>query len=122
MPNKTERARVEANQYLERLCGSTSTTLLSDSNGATFSSKLSPSSSYTSHPLHRVSNAFSHMINPMISTRAYLDIEPVRLYLSLEALRQGKVVVLDEDCSSDDSSASMGIWVEDSGTVSPQDS
>lgn len=52
---------------------------------------------------------FGHMINPMVTTRSYMNIEPVRLHLSLKALRRGVVQITNEQ---DDPT---GIWVEDSG-------
>ena len=67
------------------------------------------------HRKHSVNGMFSHTINPMVSTRAYMDIDPVRLCLSLEALRQGKVVVLEDE--AEESTEMTGIWVEDSGIV-----
>ncbi|KAF9289373.1 hypothetical protein BGZ68_009487 [Mortierella alpina] len=57
-----------------------------------------------------ISSMFGHMVNPMITTRSYLDIEPVRLYLSLQSLRRGIVEVTTEEENPN------GIWVEDSGT------
>jgi len=55
---------------------------------------------------------FGHMINPMVTTRSYMNIEPVRLHLSLKMLRRGVVQITNEQ---DDPT---GIWVEDSGIVS----
>ncbi|KAF9112954.1 hypothetical protein BGX27_002500 [Mortierella sp. AM989] len=52
---------------------------------------------------------FGHMINPMITTRSYMGIEPVRLHLSLKALRRGMIQVTTEQEDP------TGIWVEDSG-------
>ncbi|KAG0004908.1 hypothetical protein BGZ79_007696 [Entomortierella chlamydospora] len=52
---------------------------------------------------------FGHMINPMVTTRSYMGIEPVRLHLSLKALRRGIVQVTTEQEDP------TGIWVEDSG-------
>ncbi|KAF9984747.1 DIP2 disco-interacting protein 2 C [Mortierella antarctica] len=57
-----------------------------------------------------ISSMFGHMVNPMITTRSYMDIEPVRLYLSLQSLRRGIVEVTTEEEDPN------GIWVEDSGT------
>ncbi|KAF9981742.1 hypothetical protein BGZ65_003622 [Modicella reniformis] len=56
-----------------------------------------------------INSMFGHMINPMITTRSYMNIEPVRLHLSLKALRRGVVQITNEQ---DDPT---GIWVEDSG-------
>lgn len=55
---------------------------------------------------------FGHMINPMVTTRSYMNIEPVRLHLSLKALRRGTVQITTEQEDP------TGIWVEDSGIVS----
>ncbi|KAG0292123.1 hypothetical protein BGZ98_002723, partial [Dissophora globulifera] len=52
---------------------------------------------------------FGHMINPMVTTRSYMNIEPVRLHLSLKALRRGVIQVTTE------LEDPTGIWVEDSG-------
>ncbi|KAI8602045.1 hypothetical protein EDD21DRAFT_89405 [Dissophora ornata] len=52
---------------------------------------------------------FGHMINPMVTTRSYMNIEPVRLHLSLKALRRGMVQVTTEQEDP------TGVWVEDSG-------
>ncbi|KAF9939457.1 hypothetical protein BGZ67_009493 [Mortierella alpina] len=52
---------------------------------------------------------FGHMINPMVTTRSYMNIEPVRLHLSLKALRRGTVQITTEQEDP------TGIWVEDSG-------
>lgn len=55
---------------------------------------------------------FGHMINPMVTTRSYMNIEPVRLHLSLKALRRGTVQITTEQEDP------TGVWVEDSGIVS----
>ncbi|KAF9933672.1 hypothetical protein FBU30_004915 [Linnemannia zychae] len=52
---------------------------------------------------------FGHMINPMVTTRSYMNIEPVRLHLSLKALRRGTVQITTEQEDP------TGVWVEDSG-------
>ncbi|KAI7826976.1 hypothetical protein BC939DRAFT_395221 [Gamsiella multidivaricata] len=52
---------------------------------------------------------FGHMINPMVTTRSYMNIEPVRLHLSLKSLRRGVIQVTTEQEDP------TGIWVEDSG-------
>ncbi|KAF9897241.1 hypothetical protein BX616_005938, partial [Lobosporangium transversale] len=52
---------------------------------------------------------FGHMINPMVTTRSYMNIEPVRLHISLKALRRGIVQVTTEQEDP------TGIWIEDSG-------
>ncbi|KAF9902805.1 hypothetical protein EC991_004540 [Linnemannia zychae] len=57
----------------------------------------------------RLNGMFGHLVNPLITTRASMDIEPVRLHISLNALRRGLVEITTE---LDDPS---GVWVEDSG-------
>lgn len=59
-----------------------------------------------------INTMFGHMINPMITTRAYMNIEPIRLHLSLKSLRRGTVQITTEQEDP------TGIWVEDSGIVS----
>ncbi|KAF9316871.1 hypothetical protein BG003_001461 [Podila horticola] len=56
-----------------------------------------------------INTMFGHMINPMVTTRAYMNIEPVRLHLSLKSLRRGTVQITTEQEDP------TGIWVEDSG-------
>ncbi|KAF9192315.1 hypothetical protein BGZ50_008679 [Haplosporangium sp. Z 11] len=58
----------------------------------------------------RINSMFGHMANPLITTRSYMHIEPVRLHLSLKSLRKGLVKVTTEEEDP------TGIWVEDSGT------
>ncbi|KAF9332496.1 hypothetical protein BGZ91_011683 [Linnemannia elongata] len=57
----------------------------------------------------RLNGMFGHLVNPLITTRSSMDIEPVRLHISLNALRRGLVEVTTEH---DDPT---GIWIEDSG-------
>lgn len=59
----------------------------------------------------RLDGMFGHLVNPLITTRSSMDIEPVRLHISLNALRRGLVEVTTEH---DDPT---GIWIEDSGIV-----
>ncbi|KAG0371320.1 hypothetical protein BGZ54_006609 [Gamsiella multidivaricata] len=88
------RPRTEAQQALERrLCGT---------------SPHDPAGFHIART--HISGMFGHMSNPMVTTRSYMNIEPVRLHLSLKSLRRGVVEVTTE---KDDP---MGIWVEDSGT------
>lgn len=56
-----------------------------------------------------INTMFGHMINPMVTTRAYMNIEPVRLHLSLKSLRRGTVQITTEQEDP------TGVWVEDSG-------
>ncbi|KAF9585149.1 hypothetical protein BGW38_003700 [Lunasporangiospora selenospora] len=57
----------------------------------------------------RIHGMFGHATNPFVTSRSYMNIEPVRLHLSLRALRRGIIQVTSEQ---DDPT---GIWVEDSG-------
>ncbi|KAF9431114.1 hypothetical protein BGZ94_008889 [Podila epigama] len=56
-----------------------------------------------------INTMFGHMINPMVSTRSYMNIEPVRLHVSLKSLRRGTVQITTEQEDP------TGIWIEDSG-------
>ncbi|KAG0223249.1 hypothetical protein BGW42_006007, partial [Actinomortierella wolfii] len=66
---------------------------------------------YSHHRLEptAVNIMFGHMINPMVTTRSYMNVEPIRLHLSLKSLRRGIVQVTTEQEDP------TGIWVEDSG-------
>ncbi|KAF9127491.1 hypothetical protein BGW39_005825 [Mortierella sp. 14UC] len=57
----------------------------------------------------RLNGMFGHLVNPFITTRVSMDIKPVRLHISLNALRRGLVEITTE---LDDPT---GVWVEDSG-------
>lgn len=59
-----------------------------------------------------VCGAFGHMATPFVTARSYMDIEPLRLHLSLKSLRRGVVEITTEEEDP------TGIWVEDSGIVS----
>lgn len=59
----------------------------------------------------RLNGMFGHVVNPLITTRSSMHIEPVRLHVSLHALRRGLVEITTE---RDDPT---GIWIEDSGIV-----
>ncbi|KAF9087334.1 hypothetical protein BGX23_008193 [Mortierella sp. AD031] len=50
-----------------------------------------------------------HKVNPFITTRSSMNIEPVRLHVSLKALRRGLVEITTEQEDP------TGIWIEDSG-------
>ncbi|KAF9347338.1 hypothetical protein BGX26_001170 [Mortierella sp. AD094] len=52
---------------------------------------------------------FGHMTNLLITARSYMNVEPVRLHLSLKSLRRGVVEITTEEEDP------TGIWVEDSG-------
>lgn len=60
----------------------------------------------------RLNGMFGHLVNPLITTRSSMGIEPVRLHISLHALRRGLVEIATEH---DDPT---GIWIEDGGIVS----
>ncbi|KAG0278192.1 hypothetical protein BGZ95_004505 [Linnemannia exigua] len=57
----------------------------------------------------RLNGMFGHLVNPLISTRSSMDIEPVRLHISLNALRRGLIEITTE------LNDPTGIWIEDSG-------
>ncbi len=59
-----------------------------------------------------VNYIYSHIANPMITTRSYMCIEPVELYLDLKSLRRGIVKVVDPDDEP------FGVLLHDSGMVS----
>ena len=44
-----------------------------------------------------ISSTFGNIFNPMITSRSYMNVEPLRLYLSLKSLRQGIVEITTED-------------------------
>ncbi|KAF8980846.1 hypothetical protein BGZ52_003498, partial [Haplosporangium bisporale] len=56
-----------------------------------------------------INSTFGNTFNPMITSRSYMNVEPVRLYLSMKSLRRGIVEITTEDEDP------HGIWVEDSG-------
>ncbi|KAF9215752.1 hypothetical protein BGZ59_000423 [Podila verticillata] len=58
-----------------------------------------------------INSTFGNTFNPMITSRSYMNVEPVRLYLSMKSLRRGIVEITTEDEDP------HGIWVEDSGIV-----
>ncbi|KAF9203156.1 hypothetical protein BGZ49_006727 [Haplosporangium sp. Z 27] len=89
--NTEERPRVEVHQAIERrLCISLNST------GFHMEKK-------------QIGGMFGHMTNPLIAARSYMNIEPVRLHLSLKSLRRGVVEITSEDEDP------TGIWIEDSG-------
>ncbi|KAF9104926.1 hypothetical protein BGX29_000983 [Mortierella sp. GBA35] len=57
----------------------------------------------------RLNGVFGHLVNPFITTRSSMNIEPVRLHVSLKALRRGLVEITTEQEDP------TGIWIEDSG-------
>ncbi|RUP51981.1 hypothetical protein BC936DRAFT_143837, partial [Jimgerdemannia flammicorona] len=58
-----------------------------------------------------INTVYSHIMNPMISTRSYMLMEPVSLYLELRSLRKGIVrpITPEED--------PFGVMLHDSGIV-----
>ncbi|KAF9317180.1 hypothetical protein BG003_001104 [Podila horticola] len=56
-----------------------------------------------------ISLTFGHAFSSMITSRSYMNVKPVQLYLSLKSLRRGIVKITTEDEDP------HGIWVEDSG-------
>ncbi|KAF9432479.1 hypothetical protein BGZ76_010766 [Entomortierella beljakovae] len=92
--NAEERPRVEVHRAIEqRLCRS-----------------LSKDSTKFQMETRQICGMFGHMANPIITARSYMNIEPVRLHLSLKSLRRGIIEITNEE---DDPT---GIWIEDSGT------
>lgn len=58
-----------------------------------------------------INTIYSHVLNPMITTRSYMSIEPIELWLDPKALRQGLVYPVDpETCPG-------ALLVQDSGMV-----
>ncbi|KAF9371350.1 hypothetical protein CPB97_002025, partial [Podila verticillata] len=72
------------------------------------SSIVLPGGTETMRAIH-ISSTFGNTFNPMITSRSYMNVEPVRLYLSMKSLRRGIVEITTEDEDP------RGIWVEDSG-------
>ncbi len=58
-----------------------------------------------------VNTIFSHVLNPMVASRSYMCIEPIELYLEVQALRRGLVVPVDPDQEP------FALLVQDSGMV-----
>lgn len=58
-----------------------------------------------------INTIYSHVLNPMVSSRSYMCIEPVELYLDLHSLRRGLVVPVDPDTEP------FALLVQDSGMV-----
>ncbi|CAG8728724.1 6527_t:CDS:2, partial [Racocetra fulgida] len=57
-----------------------------------------------------INYVYSHIANPMITTRSYMCVEPVELYLDLKSLRRGIVKIVNPD-------EPFGILLHDSGMV-----
>ncbi|GBC03878.1 hypothetical protein RclHR1_05380015 [Rhizophagus clarus] len=58
-----------------------------------------------------VNYIYSHIANPMITTRSYMCVEPFELYLDLKSLRRGIIKVVDPDDEP------FGVLLHDSGMV-----
>ena len=50
-----------------------------------------------------INTIYSHVLNPMISSRSYMSTEPIELWLDTKALRQGLIYPVDPDSDSDSS-------------------
>lgn len=58
-----------------------------------------------------INTVYSHVLNPMISSRSYMSIEPIELYLDTRALRRGLIYPVDPDTDPG------ALCVQDSGMV-----
>ena len=58
-----------------------------------------------------INTVFSHVLNPMVASRSYMCIEPIELYLDIQALRRGLVVPVDPDQEP------FALLVQDAGMV-----
>lgn len=58
-----------------------------------------------------VNYIYSHIANPMITTRSYMCVEPFELYLDLKSLRRGIIKVVDPEDEP------FGVLLHDSGMV-----
>jgi hypothetical protein len=58
-----------------------------------------------------VNYIYSHIANPMISTRSYMCVEPFELYLDLKSLRRGIIKVVNPEDEP------FGVLLHDSGMV-----
>ncbi|KAJ5746899.1 uncharacterized protein N7511_008595 [Penicillium nucicola] len=54
---------------------------------------------------------YSHVLNPMVTTRSYMCIEPIELWLDLRSLRQGLIYPVDPDADP------TALLLQDSGMV-----
>ncbi|KAA8893051.1 hypothetical protein FN846DRAFT_788476 [Sphaerosporella brunnea] len=61
-----------------------------------------------------INTVYSHVLNPMIATRSYMNIEPIELWLDPKALRRGLVIPVDPEVVQD------ALLVQDSGMVPVQ--
>ena len=58
-----------------------------------------------------INTIYSHVLNPMISSRSYMSTEPIELWLDTKALRQGLIYPVDPD------SDPTALRIQDSGIV-----
>lgn len=58
-----------------------------------------------------INTIYSHVLNPMVASRSYMCIEPIELWLDMNALRRGLVVPVDPDTEP------FSLLVQDSGMV-----
>ncbi|KAF2238281.1 AMP-binding protein [Viridothelium virens] len=58
-----------------------------------------------------INTIYSHVLNPMVASRSYMCIEPIELYLDMNALRRGLVIPVDPDQEP------FSLLVQDSGMV-----
>lgn len=58
-----------------------------------------------------INTIYSHVLNPMIASRSYMDIEPIELWLDPRALRRGLVYPVDPDTDA------TALLIQDSGMV-----
>ncbi|CAI2174395.1 11753_t:CDS:10 [Funneliformis geosporum] len=58
-----------------------------------------------------VNYVYSHIANPMVTTRSYMCVEPIELYLDLKSLRRGIIKIVDPEDEP------FGVLLHDSGTV-----
>ncbi|KPI42678.1 uncharacterized protein AB675_2226 [Cyphellophora attinorum] len=58
-----------------------------------------------------INTIYSHVLNPMVSSRSYMSIEPIELFLDQRALRRGMIYPTDPDSDPN------ALCVQDSGMV-----
>ncbi|KAF2083943.1 acetyl-CoA synthetase-like protein [Saccharata proteae CBS 121410] len=58
-----------------------------------------------------INTIYSHVLNPMVASRSYMCIEPIELWLEMNALRRGLVCPVDPDTDP------TALLVQDSGMV-----
>ena len=58
-----------------------------------------------------VNSIYTHVLNPMVSSRSYMSIEPIELWLDIRALRRGLIYPVDPDTEP------TALLVQDSGMV-----